>query len=254
MRSLLILVSMILALNGEPPKSETQTGAKELFFFQGDEGVISVDPPPTSSLQNQSPRKQTAPPPKTRADLELEETIPTVSSGLNSLGLRFWIELVEGPGSTGLPVTDQRTFRSGEKVRLHFTSNRDGYLNILQLGSSGRADLLFPAPTEGLTDNFLPAYVERTFPDAVHWFRFDDQPGTENLIVVLASTRADLGTVVPESQPFYDGSRLIQISQMQSGKKDLVLEREDRIPTEIGIYAVQRQGAPIVLRLRLNHQ
>ena len=244
MKSIFALVPLlVLALHGEPSGDGTQRGAKEIFNSFGDQGVMAIKPPQP---------KPVSPLPAPTSDPLPQGTPPAIPASSQPLGLRYWIELVEAPGSTGRRVTEQRDFRTGEKIRFHFTSNRDGYLNIAQVGSSGRTTVLFPAPQQGLNDNFLPTHVERTFPGPDHWLRFDDQPGTEDLLFILASTREDLDAVVAAFLSLLNKEQVVQLAQ--SGGKDLLLEREETSHSEFGTYVVDERGAPIVVQVRLNQQ
>src|SRR5262249_48170841 len=62
--------------------------------------------------------------------------------GVNA-GLRFrLIRLADGQQAEVDPATT--TFHSGDRVRFAFDSNIDGYLYVVQQGSSGRWTVLFP--------------------------------------------------------------------------------------------------------------
>src|SRR5262249_32626618 len=147
-------------------------GAKELFFDPTDGAVVSASQPnrfapPAASAPGHSgksvARKKTttpaphlpkAPDPDSASQLATLRPLTRTASRepSSTLGLSYWIELVGADGQ-GRQVTDSRIFRSGERIRLHFRSNAEGYIALILLGSSGTSRALFPDPVRGLTDS-----------------------------------------------------------------------------------------------------
>jgi serine/threonine protein kinase len=84
------------------------------------------------------------------------------------------------------PPSDCRTFRSGEKVRLVFTTSREGYCYIILRSADQSLQFLFPNP---LT-NQGSARVEKdqtvAIPGRDKYFTFDQKPGYEELFIVHA--------------------------------------------------------------------
>jgi len=171
------------------------------------------------------------------------------------LGLSYWIEL-EGPkGQSGTQVTNQRIFRSGERIRLHFLSNAEGQIALLQLGSSGNSSFLFPDAEKGLTDTSLVADKDRVLPDASAWFTFDNRPGTERLLAVFAKTKADADSLsIGPAMDAKATEQVLQTAEKQRGSKDLIIETETRKAAEIGTYGVTRSGKPVILEVELKHE
>jgi len=171
------------------------------------------------------------------------------------VGVRYWLELLRSdPRSPGLPVPADRRFRSGDRVRLHFESNVSGYLSIFQLGSSGNASLLFPAPSSGRVGQRVLAHESTTIPDNGAWFRFDNQRGTERLLVVFAARAEQIDRLGLAAQ--IDSQRaafLIAQAALKTGRKDLVLETERDMGPEFGTFVVNLAGEAIVLPLELVH-
>ena len=162
-------------------------------------------------------------------------------------------------GSTsdrGTQVTDDRTFRSGERIQLHFRGNAAGRILIVQLGSSGTSSVLFPDATKGVADNSIRANRDQILPAATHWFRFDDNAGTEKLLVLFARTQAELDRTFPTRRVMdaETTAALLAAAERVTGSKDLVIETETEQPTEIGTYAVNVAGKPIVMQIQLKHQ
>lgn len=182
--------------------------------------------------------------------------IAQVSPDVPVLGLSYWIELIAQAGKRGTHVTDERTFRSGERIRMHFRGNADGRIVIVQLGTSGASSILFPSAEKGLAQNRVRANRDHVLPSDEHWFRFDDKAGTERLLVLFARDQEALDRAFP-TQPTMDAAAtaaLLRIVRQSRGGKDLFIEKETREPSEIGDYAVNIAGKPIALEIELTHR
>jgi hypothetical protein len=172
------------------------------------------------------------------------------------LGLSYWIELVDASGNPIGPVTDERTFHSGDRIRLHFRSNTDGRILLVQLGSSGTSGVLFPDPEKGLTENAVVAQADYVLPTSTHWFKFDASPGTEKLLVLFARSQPELDHAFPTrtSMDAAQTAELLQVANHVTGGKDLLIETETHQTAEVGTYAVSVAGKPIVVQIVLKHK
>lgn len=250
----LVLVPLLI-----PPVAAQEAGAKELFFAPL-EGT-SASRSPRSHEQEESPEGKS----ESSRDTESASRHPSsaapvelASPAASSLsGLRFSIELIEPGQARGRMVTPLWEFRSEDRIRLHFRSNVDGYITLMQLGASGIETQLFPDPAQGLVDSTLEAGESRVLPSPDHWFRFDDEVGTEWLVVLFARSREELerapsDTRPPRFVPRVEG--MLASTNPIPGSKDLVLETETEIPGEIGTYGVNLRGAPIEMLIPLKHR
>jgi hypothetical protein len=225
---------------------QSATGAKELFGGGHEPSVVLSDtlasndePPPASAPERRPSRPAKKKPAATPA-------APRV------FGLSCWIELVEGAGQAGSQVTDSRIFKSGERIRLHFQGNSDGYIAIYQFGASGTASKLFPNASIGLAKNHLRADTDNILPSEKHWFRFDATAGTEKLMVVFAKNQADLDRTVPDRQALdsFETAALLDSAKRLAGSKDLVIETVESEAT----YAVNKANNIVMLELELEHR
>jgi len=82
-------------------------------------------------------------------------------------------------------VGPDTTFHSGDRVRFAFESNIDGYLYVIQQGSTGRWTVLFPSPKTNGGLNAIRRFQEQVVPSD-RWFYFDSNPGTEKILVFLS--------------------------------------------------------------------
>lgn len=218
------MMLLALAIPLFAQEEQQPTGAKELFAGGSDASVVQAAPSPHA----------TTPKPLQRP-----------------LGLSYWIELIDAPGGPGSRVTDRRTFKSGEKIRLHFRGNTDGRIAILQVGSSGTATQLFPDAAKGMDDDAIRANSDQVLPSPKHWFRFDEVPGTERLLVLFAKKRSELERVFPKKQMMdvAETMALLQSTERVTGSKDLVAEADEET-----VYVVNKAGQPLSLEIKLTHQ
>lgn len=216
-----------------------QTGAKEMFFNPQQ----SVADAATASRPN-------------RVTDDDGRRVAQVAPEATALGLSYWIELIAAADKRGTQVTDDRTFRSGERIRLHFRGNTEGRIVIVQLGTSGVSSVLFPDAEKGLGDNRVRANRSHVLPSGDHWFRFDNKAGRERLLVFFARNQQELDRAFP-TQRVMDAAAttaLLRAVERSRGSKDLFIERETKEPSEIGDYAVNVAGKPIALEIDLTHR
>ena len=100
-----------------------------------------------------------------------------------------------------VPSGKRAEYRIGDKVRVHFRANRDGYLTLLNVGTSGKLTILFPNMLH--RDNFVYANKEYEIPSQEYGFEYELQgpPGVE-----VESHRYDAKVELLESQFAPDGS------------------------------------------------
>ena len=103
-------------------------------------------------------------------------------------GLKY--RIIEQRGTGEADADPSKVFHSGDRVRFAFESNIDGYLYVVQAGSSGRWTVLFPNPDANGGRNAIVRSEEYLVPDN-GWFAFDDTPGTEEVFVVVSKRALD---------------------------------------------------------------
>jgi hypothetical protein len=242
-----VAVMFVLAIGSAAlaQNDEQQQGAKELFF-DPEQSIASAARPPAAA-----PRRVL------KFDVSgrrvPHSTDPTKQK---ILGLSYWIELADAAGTPLGPVTDEHTFVSGDRIRLHFRSNSDGRVLLVQLGSSGTSSVLFPDPAKGLLENRLRAQEDQVLPSPARWFKFDKTAGTETLLVLFARTQVDLDRSFP-TRPIMDAEQtgaLLEVVNDATGRKDLVIENEKVDASEVGTYVVSTAGKPFILQVVLRHR
>src|SRR5262249_26774655 len=136
----------------------------------------------------------------------------TVVGAAPAMGVKYWVELVDQNG-TQRQVTTGDVFRAGDRIRLHMSSNRDGYLTLVNLGSSGRTTVLFPS---GGANNFVKAGTDYAVPPG-GYLRFDENKGQETLILTFSP---QAGTP----------SASAAMAMARGGAKDLLMEVDASSP------------------------
>ena len=174
------------------------------------------------------------------------------------ISVRTTLELTrDSQVSTVLPTHE---FKSGDRVKLRYTTNADGYVYWLAKMSSGAYAVLFPTPQTGM-DNFINKNVEHTVP-VKGSFRFDDKPGTETLLMVFAPNKVpELEQAVAEAagQKGKVDEKATQVASVEDKNtskrktRDLVFEEEDD-ETVNTKSQVAPTGEPFVASYELIHK
>ncbi len=203
---------------------------------------------------------------KTR-DLVFEDEEPAAASepaknaavkNPEKISVRTALELTRNDETTTVPPNFE--FKSGDKVKLRYTTNADGYVYWLAKMSSGKYSVLFPTDKTGM-DNAIKRNAEHTVP-VKGAFRFDDTPGTESLLMVfstgripeldqaVAAANGEKGNVVSDS------SKVSNVEEKNASKRktrDLVFEDED--DAEVNTKSqVAPKGEPFVALYELIHK
>ena len=136
-------------------------------------------------------------------------------------------------------VSPNTKFRSGDKIRLRFATNFDGYVKILNVGSSGSVSLLFPYA--GADDRIRPT-KDFQVPKNGDWIVFDDTPGIEMLTVVMSkkALRADTD------------ADLSELNKQAANTRDLTIQSDNE-----ATYAVctdNNLSKPVGFTLRFKHE
>jgi hypothetical protein len=157
------------------------TGAKALFFSGEGTTVARTPSAPSSRPMSQAAPRAQAPTP------------------VKYMGVSYWIERLDRNGEMRR-VNSSTVFRKGDRIRVSLKSNREGYLYVINLGSTGRSTMLFPNATMPDGSNLIMANQTYDIPPNT-FFRFDENPGEETLLVMLSPTPMDGGMPGMKPQP-----------------------------------------------------
>ncbi len=139
-------------------------------------------------------------------------------------GISYWIELQrDGQKSR---ASSKNAFHSGDKIRFHIKPNIDAYAYIVMLqGSNGDSAVLFPTANEPAKK--MVAGEEMIIPateDDNAWLKFDNNPGTEVLRIVVSRKKIDIDS--------YEGTGIGGAVTIASADKS------DNIPDESSVGMV----------------
>ena len=91
-------------------------------------------------------------------------------------------------GSAWKPVDSALVFAAGDKLRFRVSSTFAGYLYVMNHGTSGAYELLFPRSDTG-ADNSIDAQKEYIVPAAQGWFRVTGPPGQDIVYWVISPVK-----------------------------------------------------------------
>jgi hypothetical protein len=174
-------------------------------------------------------------------------------------------------------VDADKTFATGDAIRLRMEVNNDAYVYLLSRGASGDGNFLFPQAGE---DNRLKPFQSIQVPAAGDPIRFAEPAGTETLyILVSRSPVADLDRLLPArgstpgAQPSNAPLMAANVSSAQMGEmfehadmqsRDLVRGKVRPVSSgggapvnEHAVYAVNistTPGAQVLQKLELKHR
>jgi hypothetical protein len=177
---------------------------------------------------------------------------PRIQAATPHPGLSYWIELERSDGSVQRVATS-REFSSGERIRLVVSTNQKGYLQVYNLGTSGRAALMFPirAQEAGQMEPGRPYSVPVT-----SFLRFDSTPGEESLLLIY-------GTSPPANMPTPAGAGIsnssLQAYADAGGSRDLIREDAAQGGAFNASYVVApptdiQSGKVIAVTIKLRHR
>lgn len=246
MTELLLSVLLVLAAGEASPR-----GAKAMFENRG---VLTIAPPPGNAAVRKHPPEKAA----DQADERPEPGDEVLQQSLVPppyLGVRYWVRMLDDAGRTTGEVQAGRVFRDGERIQILAESNSDGYLVVLHIGSDGTSGLLFPSAEHQLTDNRVTAHQKVVLPSPRHFFRFDQQPGMEILVLVLSRDRSDLEALRLGTRMERQLVEAVRAhGTRERGAKNLVVEALPETAGDPAIYAVLRGGGLLVQEIALVHQ
>ncbi len=111
---------------------------------------------------------------------------------------RMEITLERQEDSHWVVIDPGLVLESGDRVRFRFRASFDGYLYVMNQGTSGNYELLFPRQETG-EHNKIQAGIEYRIPATEAWFRIAGPPGHD--IVYWLVTPVELGASAPKYLP-----------------------------------------------------
>ena len=212
---LLLVTTMVSVTPGQSPKYRSAKGLFHLGY---------VEPANQAPAQPAKPKLKPAPQVKTQPIL-----VTNLSQASENMGIRYRITQLVEPCEQ-VPVDANSLFRAGDQIRFSMESNTDGYLYILNQGTSGAWRYIFPHPLINGGENLINKGVEYTIPPR-SWLKFDQNPGEEVIIVVVTKNKLDpLESGILEQRQSNSSipptSQVIQELNNHLKTRDLIFEQE----------------------------
>ena len=98
------------------------------------------------------------------------------------------VTLERQEGAAFKPVDPGFVFDKGDRVRFRFRANFDGYLYVMNYGTSGNYSLLFPREETG-RENSIESGKEYRIPATEAWFRIAGPPGHDIVYWLVSPLR-----------------------------------------------------------------
>ena len=192
------------------------------------------------------------------------------------LGVRYNLVLVSDDGSERAADPDS-IFHRGDCLAIRAEANHDGYLYVIEQGSSGKWGVLLPSPEMTDESNLIRAHTAAKVPEH-YCFAVDESPGTEHLFLVLSRNSEDIyqlnsaikakndGGQAPETPDAGSVGSSVhpigqQIAMLRLQSRDLTVKKIAK-PVAAGepvdaVYVVNTSNTPsdrIVTEIRLKHE
>jgi len=257
-----VIFALTTVVDAQPVSAPVEEFGAKALFYNADGRVATV----ASNGSDVAIAAVAAPAPVATSTAK-KSSKPASSPAV--LALRASVLLVAEGGGTR-EVKPSYGFKSGDKIKLAFTSNKSGYFYLATLGTSGKVQLLAPRKGEPAVLSAGNRYI---FPaSSTGYFRLDGKTGKEELWAVLSDVPLDAINMGAGQVAHLDSSQnaaptaavalaskaTVDITD-QLASKDLVFEEDGE-----AAYASMKPAAylqpsnkrkpSIVVKLTLNHQ
>jgi hypothetical protein len=152
-------------------------------------------------------------------------------------GTKITIELMRNGKLSFVKPTFR--FRSGDKIRIRLKTNFEGYVSVLNLGSSGNVNLLYPVQGRS---NYVTPTDDYQIPQGNGWIVFDDRPGTEIVSVIMSESELESFADLDAKSDYFTKDRT---------SKDLFVQTSGN--ETYAVFREQETGRNVGFTLKLRH-
>jgi hypothetical protein len=153
-------------------------------------------------------------------------------------GTKVTIELMRGEKHSF--VKPDYKFRSGDQIRIRMKTNFEGYISVLNLGSSGNVNLLYPVQGH---DNYVIPTQDYQIPQGDGWIIFDNQPGTEIISVIMSEDELEGLNSLDNNSDYFRKDRIGKDLFVQTSGTDFY-----------AVFRQQNSGENFGFTLKLKHK
>lgn len=205
-------------------------GAKEGFWgdMLKETSEIKTTSSGTALFSGTEVKTETITPPKESKTGRTSNPKVAKASGRIATGLCYWIEVMKSDSKIDRCTAETRVFKSGERIRFAFKTNKEGYIYLLLIGSSGRGRSLFPDPRINEGNNFITNNKDYRIPFGDKTFVMDGTPGEERILVFFSESEI-VGInnyFLPNRQIEPNATRQLHAFGENNGSKDILFEED----------------------------
>ena len=248
---ILIFLTLLLGLFGSATAQNSATSA-ENDFNNYERGLIQTPiAKPSKKFQRSKPRPKPSQPLKSKQSknqpaVKPKTTSPEPPQNVGLPGIKVWFERQNGCEGIFSSVAPTSVFTTGDCVRVRFKTNFEGYLTIINFGTSGSKKVIFPF--DGLS-NRIASKSENYLPDSKGW-EFTGTAGNERLFFIVSSSPSDkkYSDVITENR----ASKSDDSSAVEIYDRDLTPRTEND-----SVYVMadeQKLEKALIFRLTLKHR
>lgn len=119
---------------------------------------------------------------KTNGGKTQPTTVTSQKTSVGLPGMKIWLQKQVACKNGFITVLPKTVFQSGDCIRLEFKLNFEGYLTVINLGTTGANEIIYPLDNQN--NKILPK-INYRIPDDEGWF-FDENPGSEQFIFIVS--------------------------------------------------------------------
>lgn len=224
---------------GQQPEFQPELNARDAFWSSADlVGKRPAAPAHANTASHRTRISESAVPNQTKISKPSPSVSVVDSNTLEKvsvhapLGLRYAV-LKKLEDGTYQEISPEAVFHAGDQIRLSLMSNQEGFLYVIEQGSSGRWVPLYPAGSSTAEGNKLVPGKEYIVPATGAW-RFTGEPGQEKLFVMLSRTpETNLDETIAALRNRQEGLNDQLVAQLRSEvqSRDLVFTSGDDTQT-----------------------
>lgn len=253
---------------GQQPESQPELNARDAFWSSADlvgKRPAAHAPAVHRAKAPEPPITEQSTPPKPAPSVSVVDSNTLEKVSVHApLGLRYAV-LKKLDDGTYQEISPDSVFHAGDQIRLSLMANQDGYLYVIEQGSSGRWVPLYPGGSAAPDSNKLVPGKDYIVPGSGAW-RFTGSPGQEKLFVMLSRTpETNLEETIASLKSRQDGINDQLVAQLRSEvqSRDLVFTSGDDTQSSAGgdkaNYVVnkatnQSQDPHVVVDVVLSHK
>lgn len=250
---IICLSIFLLGMFGVVSAQENPASAEEQFDVY--ERNITQTPPPKTRKNPTISKKTTISNSKITAKLSKPTASPVVRPKNDSTkkvqvsglpGMKIWLERQIECDGQFFAVAPTSVFKSGDCLRAKFRLNFDGYLTIINLGTSRKNTVIFPLEDQ---NNRIYPKTENYLPDNQGW-EFDEEQGNEQLIFIISRLNIPAKFI----KDLVNNRELIAADAPDIEVYDRDLKPRTEKSSVYFLASEARLEKPLVFRLTLKHR